>query len=169
MFPTVISPRVCVASKKIADKTYFMRSCLSVVFYLCRYRCCFTDTCIIISVMYVKIKLFLLIMQKYLIVFFPFPYLHLQQNISMPTNLQAIHHPPPTLSSTHRTIPFICLLICYVVYFPSICNGEQFGFMYEFNFLCFCFFVCLRKINVIIIIIKYYLEYFILNWLEKIN
>jgi len=45
------------------------------------------------------------------------------------------------------------LLICYVVYFPSICNGEQFGFMYEFNFLCFCLFVCLWKINVIIIII----------------
>ena len=75
-----------------------------------------------------------------------------QQNISMLTNLQAIP-PPPPLSSTHPTIPFICLLICYVVYFPSICNGEQFGFMYEFNFLCFCLFVCLWKINVIIIII----------------
>jgi hypothetical protein len=61
--------------------------------------------------------------------------------------------PPPPFSSTHPTIPFICLLICYVVYFPSICNGEQFGFMYEFNFLCFCLFVCLWKINVIIIII----------------
>jgi hypothetical protein len=55
----------CVASKKIADKTYFKPSCLSVVFYLCRFRCCFTDTCIIISVMYVKIKLFSLIMKKY--------------------------------------------------------------------------------------------------------
>ncbi len=75
-----------------------------------------------------------------------------QQNISMLTNLHAIP-PPPPLSSTHLTIPFICLLICYVVYFPSICNGEQFGFMYEFNFLCFCLFVCLWKINVIIIII----------------
>ena len=75
-----------------------------------------------------------------------------QQNISMLTNLQAIP-PPPPLSSTHPTIPFICLLICYVVYFPSICNGELFGFMYEFNFLCFCLFVCLWIINVIIIII----------------
>jgi uncharacterized membrane protein len=75
-----------------------------------------------------------------------------QQNISMLSNLQAIP-PPPPFSSTHPTIPFICLLICYVVYFPSICNGELFGFMYEFNFQCFCLFVCLWKINVIIIII----------------
>ena len=68
------------------------------------------------------------------------------------TNLQAIP-PPPPFSSTHPTIPFICLLICYVVYFLSICNGEQFGFMHEFNCPCFCLIVCLWKINVIIIII----------------
>ncbi len=39
---------------------------------------------------------------------------------------QKLYHPPPPPSLTHPTIPFICLLICYVVYSLNICTSDTF-------------------------------------------